>query len=211
MLRITSGEYRNRRIEIPDTDQLRPMLEKPRMALFSILGQDFAVGERVLDCFAGSGVLGLEALSRGASHAVFYDTHPVHVEALRKLVATLGCGARCTIHRADVMHMLRPKGSVTERPRGEAAPFRLIFVDPPHAMSKDMGGEFYEWFADFSHHADVDGRSVTIFGHAAETVSPQECGLWRRFDTRVYGSVAISLFERGDLAPKCRTLYEGKL
>lgn len=192
MLRITSGEFRNRRIQTPDTGKIRPMLEKPRMALFSMLGQDFARDALVIDCFAGTGVLGLEAISRGAAHALFFDTEREHTRALDQLVATLGCKDRCTIRQGDVMRALTPVGF--HAPVKVLA--KLIFIDPPHALCETQGEEFYAWMGGTAALPCVADDAVAIFGHHRNYDSREEVGGWRRFDLRVYGKVAVSLYER---------------
>jgi 16S rRNA (guanine966-N2)-methyltransferase len=103
----------------------RPAMAVVREAVFSILESRGVVwGEtRVLDLFAGSGSLGLEALSRGGLEAVFVEKDSRAAECLRKNVAMLGAGGRCAVWQEDVLRV------VARRP---AAPFRLIFVDPPY-------------------------------------------------------------------------------
>lgn len=198
MLRITSGEFRNRRISVPETGDVRPMLERPREALFSILGQDIAQDRAVIDAFAGTGVLGLECLSRGASHALFFDVDRKHIAALEKLVATLKCEDRVAIKRADVMRSLGPD-ALTRLPKGEAA--KLIFLDPPHAMSNVESDPFYDWFARLAD-ADVVGEdTIVVFGHHGRAPVPPESGRWVRFDTRSYGTVALSFFGRDGYSP----------
>ena len=192
MLRITSGEFRNRRIEVPETGDVRPMLEKPRQAIFSILGQDIAEGELVIDCFAGTGVLGLEALSRGASHALFYDINRDHIEALEALVERIRCAERCTIRRTNVMRAIST-GALLSLPVN--GPAKLIFLDPPHAMSDELDGEFYRWFEGLGDTKAVGPRTIVVFGHHAELEPPLEVGKFKRFDHRAYGKVAVSMYE----------------
>lgn len=198
MLRITSGELRNRRIPVPSTGDVRPMLEKPREALFSILGQDIAAGRVVIDAFAGTGVLGLECVSRGASHALFFDTNRKHIAALEKLVETFRVQERCTIRRGNVMRSLGPSAFL-RLPGGE--PAKLIFLDPPHAMSNEAADGFYPWFAELADAPCTGEDTIAIIGHHARAPVSAEAGRWQRFDLREYGSVALSLYGRDGYQP----------
>ncbi len=93
-LRIIGGQWRSRRLEFPDVPGLRPTPDRVRETLFNWLAPVLP-GARCLDLFAGSGALGIEALSRGAAEAVFFERHPVAVGALRENLARLNArGAR---------------------------------------------------------------------------------------------------------------------
>ena len=131
-MRIIAGEYRGRRLQAPKGDATRPTTDRVRESLMSALSSARGgfEGAVVLDAFAGSGALGLEALLRGAASAHFFEKDGValralcaNVEALG--VPTLGAGARARLHRADVLE--RPP--VWARP-----PFDLVLLDPPYAL-----------------------------------------------------------------------------
>jgi len=125
-MRIVAGAWRGRALVAPAGDTTRPTADRVRQALFDRLmhapwaGRDVVMGAQVLDAFAGTGALGLEALSRGAAGATFMDTGRDALAALRANVAVCGAGARCRVLAADV---LRP-------PPG--APCGLVFLDPPY-------------------------------------------------------------------------------
>jgi 16S rRNA (guanine966-N2)-methyltransferase len=119
-VRIVGGEWRRRLVSFPDAEGLRPTPDRVRETLFNWLGQDLT-GERALDLFAGSGVLGFEALSRGASECVLVEASGDVLRALRENARVLGA-ARARIVRADALEFLRaPQGG----------PFDVVFVDPP--------------------------------------------------------------------------------
>lgn len=121
-VRIIGGAWRSRLIDFPDAAGLRPTPDRVRETLFNWLGQDLA-GRRVLDLFAGSGVLGFEALSRGASSAVLVDRSREAVRRLKANAAKLAApGAELV--QCDALEFL-------SRP-GKAA-FDVVFVDPPYA------------------------------------------------------------------------------
>jgi 16S rRNA (guanine966-N2)-methyltransferase len=122
-VRIVGGEYRGRRLAIPDDPRVRPTADRVREAWMSILQQALP-GARVLDLYAGSGALGLEALSRGAASADFVELNPPSLAALRANIAALGAEARTTIHRGDALRFA-----------GRLLPgaYDLALADPPYA------------------------------------------------------------------------------
>jgi 16S rRNA (guanine966-N2)-methyltransferase len=121
-VRIIGGRWRSRRIEFPATAQLRPTPDRVRETLFNWLQQSVA-GASCLDLFAGSGALGIEALSRGASRALLVDRDPEVVRHLRSTLEKLEA-SHATVQRSDALEFLR--GSAVE-------PFDLVFLDPPFA------------------------------------------------------------------------------
>ena len=129
-MRIIGGAWGGRRLQAPPGDATRPTSDRVREALFSILG-DRVAGARVLDLFAGSGALGLEALSRGAAGATFVDSAPAAVRALQANLDALG--AEAVVRRQDVLRFL---GSA----RSQARDYDLVFLDPPYRLATRLGG-----------------------------------------------------------------------
>ena len=118
-LRIIGGEWRGRRIRFPPIEGIRPTPDRVRETLFNWLA-GVVQGSRCLDLFAGSGALGLEALSRGAFAVTFVERHRVAAQSLRETAAKLA-PARATVIDADAVAWLA----------GNAAPFDIVFLDPP--------------------------------------------------------------------------------
>jgi 16S rRNA (guanine966-N2)-methyltransferase len=128
MLRITGGEFRGRSIQAPANDRTRPTQAKLRQALFNSL-QTVIGDARVLDLFAGSGALGFEALSWGASEAVFVESARSVVSLIEKNAATLGVRDRAKILSDSVESFMVPgAGRLAAH-----APFDLVLADPPYA------------------------------------------------------------------------------
>ena len=129
-LRIVAGEFKGRRLRAPRGQRTRPTADRVREALFSMLGQ--VTGVRVLDLYAGSGALGLEALSRGAASAVFVERDP---RATAVIVANLGSlGVEAEVRRQDVLRFLaRAQGG-----------FDLVFCDPPYDSGPRIAGTLAE-------------------------------------------------------------------
>ncbi|WP_270939140.1 16S rRNA (guanine(966)-N(2))-methyltransferase RsmD [Falsiroseomonas oryzae] len=131
MLRIVAGRHRGRRLLAPEGATTRPTAERVRQALFDMLwhapwaGREAVEGARVLDAFAGTGALGLEALSRGATYATFIEQDRAALAALRRNIEAL---------REQPATRVIP-GDATRPPRAEA-PCSLLFLDPPYA--KDL-------------------------------------------------------------------------
>jgi 16S rRNA (guanine966-N2)-methyltransferase len=135
-MRIVGGKHRGRRIEAPPGQDVRPTSDRAREALFNILihghlsadGTSPLPGARVLDAFAGSGALGLEALSRGASHALFIESDAKACAAIRANAKALG-----ETENATVM-----PGDATKPPPCPSAPCAIVFLDPPYG--RDLTG-----------------------------------------------------------------------
>jgi 16S rRNA (guanine966-N2)-methyltransferase len=132
-VRIIAGRHGGRRLAAPKGTTTRPTADRVREALFSALGP--LDGERVLDLFAGSGALGLEALSRGAGHALFVDQDRRAITVLRENLATLGIGEdEAEVRSGDARAALR-----TARTRGDH--YDLVFLDPPYRLAPALGSE----------------------------------------------------------------------
>ena len=127
MVRLTGGMWRGRRLEVPEG--IRPTTELARKAVFDILG-DAIQGARVLDACAGSGAYGLEALSRGATHATFVESNRGVARVLRGNVGTLGAGERVVVHETSVARF-SSKGEFHRAPGAAASVFDVAFHDPP--------------------------------------------------------------------------------
>jgi len=173
-MRIVAGELRGRRIMAPAGRATRPTAERTREALFSILGD--ISGARVLDLFAGSGALGLEALSRGAEHATFVDDAQDAVGVIIANIAALELHERATVVRADARLAPRWDG-----------PFDLVFVDPPYAEAGELGPLLAH---ELPSQLSPGGRVVTESDHRA----PLELALALRLERR-YGDTLIRIHQ----------------
>lgn len=124
MLRIVAGEWRGRKLATPEGDTTRPTADRTRETLFSMLTSRLGgfEGLKVADLFAGSGALGLEALSRGAAHCLFVDQDPAAIRAIRRNIGALQAQMRCDVRASSVMAL----GSAREI-------LDLVLLDPPYA------------------------------------------------------------------------------
>lgn len=166
-MRIIAGEFGGRRLAVPGDARVRPTADRVREAWMSVVSADL-VGGRVLDLFAGSGALGLEALSRGAAHATFVDVSRPSLEALRANIRTLNVAERTTVRRGDALQLAE---------RLEPLAFDVAFADPPYAT--DQAERLVALFGrlPFARILGVEHRAdLTVAGG----------------DTRRYGSVALT-------------------
>ncbi|HXD55283.1 MAG TPA: 16S rRNA (guanine(966)-N(2))-methyltransferase RsmD [Solirubrobacteraceae bacterium] len=130
-MRVIAGTYGGRRLKAPPGRGTRPTSDRVREAIFSMLGE--LDGARVLDLFAGTGALGIEALSRGAASAVFVERDGTAARVLAENLGSLGLDPeRCQLRRGEALAALR-----TAAGRGEF--YDLIFIDPPYGDAARLG------------------------------------------------------------------------
>jgi len=163
-MRIIAGEWRGRKLVAPKGDTTRPTADRTRETLFSMLMSRLGTfeGLSVADLFAGSGALGLEALSRGAEFCLFVDEDPAAVKAIRENIAVLDARTRSSVEQGSVMRLGPAK-----------VPHDLIFLDPPYhtgagpvALDRLLRlgwiGEA-TWIAlETAHDEDVQLKSLTV-------------------------------------------------
>ncbi len=177
MLRIIAGSLKGRRIDTPDWPGLRPTSDRLRETLFNVLGPR-VVGARFLDAFAGTGAVGIEALSRGAAHVTFVDAD---ARAARLIEANL---ARCGVN--DRYAIIRARfGSFPLR--GE--PLDVIFLDPPYGQVELDGS--LEVAA-----ALVGPSSLLVIEHANRDEAPADVAGIRRIRQLRSGDSALSFYDR---------------
>ncbi len=173
-MRIVAGRWRGRKIEAPPGRAVRPTLDSVREAWMSIV-QLSIPGASVLDLFAGSGALGLEALSRGASHADFVEKDGRIIRLLRQNVDLLGAGAAAKVHRADALKFAAAL---------DARAYDLAFADPPY-LTGAAESIANQWLA-------TKFASILGVEHDAGEEMPAA------FSTRRYGSTAITIYRTED-------------
>ncbi|HVZ75525.1 MAG TPA: 16S rRNA (guanine(966)-N(2))-methyltransferase RsmD [Polyangia bacterium] len=178
-MRLTGGLDRGRRLIAPRGADTRPTAAKVREAIFNILGP-VPEGD-VLDLYAGTGALGLEALSRGAAHAVFVEREHAPLVALRRNIKELGFEDRASIVPADVCTALR-------RLAGKAKRFSWIFLDPPYV--KETTGVL----AELSGSGLLAPCAVVILEHDRRNRPPESVGALFLTDRRSYGDTELSFY-----------------
>lgn len=165
-----AGRWRGRKIEAPPGSSVRPTLDRVREAWMSVLQRDIP-GSRVLDLFAGSGALGLEALSRGAVSADFVDKSTASLRSLRANIEKLDAEDVATVHRADALRFAEGL---------DADAYDIAFADPPYSGAGAVRLA--------AHWLQVPFASVLSIEHSASEAMPGEG------ETRRYGSAAITIY-----------------
>jgi len=183
MIRIIAGEFKGRRLKTPATDKVRPTADRVREAWFSILQRSIR-GARVLDLFAGSGALGLEALSRGAAFCTFVERDRAALAALRANVAELGVGDRSTVRAGDVRRALRADAAAGRQ-------YDLLLIDPPYRMLRDVLPALDRLLGDLA----PPGARLALEAAAADEPVVRGFQLDRR---RRAGAASLSLFIRAE-------------
>lgn len=179
-VQIIGGRWRGRKLRFPDGEGLRPTPSRLRETLFNWLASDLR-DARVLDLFAGSGALAIEALSRGAASATLVDSSPSTCQHLKQTLATLD-GAHATVTCADALDFLA---------RYHGAPFTVVFIDPPYHR-----GLIAPALAALEKRAML-AKQAWIYVEA-ETLPSYDIipGHWRLHRQQESGQVCSSLFHR---------------
>ncbi len=176
-MRVITGSAGGRKLKSPKGEEVRPTTDHVKQALFNILQYDLE-GRRVLDLFAGTGQLGIEALSRGAREAVFTDSSRKSVELVRENLSA--CGFRAQVIQTDALSYL-----------GRGGRFDIIFIDPPY----DSG--LYE--SVLSRINDVDNLNeggIIVCEARAGTELPEMTPPYRKLREKKYGNVKICIFTK---------------
>lgn len=184
-MRIIAGKYRGRRLKSPPSLQTRPTSDRLRETLFNILAPRIE-GARVLDLCAGSGAVGIEALSRGADHVTFVDQSKKMCALIEANLEPLEIEkSEFEVVAAEVSDFLRKRG------KREAPPFDIIFFDPPYAADyeavlKDIGKNAARLLTD-------DG--LVVVEHHKKKELPEEFGVLRRYRELKQGDSSLSFYE----------------
>ncbi|OPX41612.1 MAG: 16S rRNA (guanine(966)-N(2))-methyltransferase RsmD [Deltaproteobacteria bacterium] len=181
-MRITGGKLKGRHLVALKGLSIRPTSDRVRQAIFNVIGQHWE-GKRVLDLFAGTGSLGLEALSRGASEALFVDASPYALKLLKKNIERCGVAHCSRVIRRDLQ-----KGPPEKQSAGERS-FQLLFMDPPYGKNlipKVMGrlGET----------SLLSPGSLLVAECSKNENLPSRTGRFAMHDVRIYGDTKITIY-----------------
>lgn len=186
-MRIVGGSFRGRPLIAPPGLATRPTGDRARQAVFNILEHaDWSPsleGRRVLDLFAGSGALGLEAMSRGADFCLFVETDERARGAVRDNVEAMGVTGSVRVHRRDATDL-------GPRPASAGPPFDLLFLDPPYA--RGLGERALAGAADGGW---LTPEALAVWERGAEEAEPEAPG-WAALDARTYGAARVFFLRR---------------
>lgn len=192
-MRIIAGEWRGMTIDAPEGETTRPTIDRVRESVMSSLYCVLNTFDdvTVLDAFAGSGALGLEALSRGAKQAWFYEYEPAAAKTIECNIAKLRCDAgRAVLRKDDIF---------AHPPLSGHEPFGLVLLDPPYALDPAAVFSMLETLDD----AGCLASYVTIsYEHSRETnLAPffeRSSVKWDSMQTKTYGKLAVDIFGKAD-------------
>ena len=181
-MRIVSGRWRGRPLVAPPGQGTRPTSDRARQALFDVLVHapwaPPLEGARVVDLFAGSGALGFEALSRGATSCLFVETDEAARGAIRENADALGALGAIRVHRRDATDL-------GPRPASAGAAFSLAFLDPPYAS--DLGARA---LAGLRAHDWLAPDAVAVFERGHDDPDP-DLPCWETADVRAWGAARV--------------------
>lgn len=180
-LRIISGLYRGRKIDCPSGKKVRPTAERIREALFSMLGEGNLQGAKVADLFAGSGALGIEALSRGAQSCFFVEAEKTVFQQLQDNCRRLEIIDKCYLHWRKTPEILQ---SCQNR-------FDLVFLDPPYSE-----GELLTETMAAIDNLDILQKNGIIVVETTKKLNLEIPPSLSLFKERIYGETQISLIKR---------------
>jgi 16S rRNA (guanine966-N2)-methyltransferase len=191
-VRIVAGLYRGRALNAPPGQATRPTSDRARQAVFNVLEHAAwspgLQGVRVMDLFAGSGALGLEALSRGAAFCLFVETDAAARGAIRDNIDAVAGGGelfgRTRIHRRDATDL-------GQRPGADGAPFDLAFLDPPYGQGLGEAA-----LAELLQGGWLAPDALVVFERGAGEIDPPIPG-FELADARTYGAARVLFLKRG--------------
>ncbi len=184
-MRIIGGQLKSRKISFPKTKATRPMTDRSKESLFNILG-GLVFGKHVLDLFAGSGSLGLEALSRGAIHATFVDQMDAAIRVIDKNLQALELGPKATVIRGNVLRVI-------DRLKNKNRIYSLIFVDPPFEK-----GFVKKTLLKLDQSGIVSPFGQVVVGHARQEEIPESLQSLKLARTKRIGQACLSFLFRMD-------------
>lgn len=179
-MRVITGRYKGRKLAAPAGRDIRPTSDKVKEALFSIL-TDRIYGSRVLDLFAGTGALGIEALSRGAEYCVFGDSSREGLRLVRENLEHCQVEEKIRVIPGDYRKTLRNLGEE----------FDIILMDPPYS-----GGMLPEAFDIIGEEGLLAEDGLIVAEHRREDELPEEMGGFTRVKERRYGIVVLSIYAK---------------
>jgi 16S rRNA (guanine(966)-N(2))-methyltransferase RsmD len=191
-MRVIAGTYRSRILKNLKGLALRPTSDRLRETLFNVLAPNIS-GARFVDLFAGTGAIGIEALSRGAAEVVFIENHAPAAALIRKNLDSLGIRAGFTVLPVDV---LRGLAMLASKAKGAGSGFDFIFLDPPYSAAADYGRVL-----GFLGAADLLAPGgVVIAEHHRKFALPEKAEILLRFRVLKQGDAALSFYRPGGAA-----------
>ncbi|MCG7407550.1 16S rRNA (guanine(966)-N(2))-methyltransferase RsmD [Paenibacillus sp. ACRRX] len=182
-MRVISGTAKGRQLKAVPGKGTRPTTDKVKEAMFSMIGPYFD-GGLVLDLFAGTGGLGIEALSRGMDKAIFIDMDPKAIEVIRHNVQAAGVGIRSEIYRNDARRALKALAK-----RGTT--FDLVFMDPPYRLT-----DADTLLTDMMESDLIANHATIVMEHDTGHEYPEQIGLFVIWKKANYGETTLTMYQQ---------------
>lgn len=179
-MRVISGSARGRHLKAPKGMRTRPMADKIREAAFSMLASLGVDPINVLDLYAGSGSVGIEALSRGAERAEFVEQNPAACAVIRDNLASTGFSERARVIQSAVSTYLSRV----------AAPYDFVIMDPPYADPAIV-----DTLEALASSPAVEQGTILLIGHSPRVELPEQAGVLQRIRHRCHGDSCFSIYE----------------
>lgn len=181
-MRIIAGRHRGRKLLPPEGDVTRPVTDRVKQSLFDILSPSLP-DARVYDCFAGTGSMGLECLSRGAAAVTFFEADRSAVTRLKKNVDAMDDQSRCRIVTGDLFRWFGHNV-----PAGDSVRVDLIFLDPPYRFLRERAGDLLRLAERFAQ-VHLEPGGTVVFRH--DSRDALELPALNRYDLREYGGMTL--------------------
>jgi len=184
-MRVTSGLAKGYKLKVPSDDRVKPAQSIVRQAIFNVIGQGI-INARVLDLFAGSGSLGIEALSRGAAWADFVDRDKKVTKIIKKNLL------HTNFREESKVYTLPAKRFTDNLVKSEALDkFDFIFLSPPYAQGVDR--QLLQKIPKV-----LQSRGVLVFEHSKKTKLPEKIKGLKLLDQRTYGAATVSFLQKAE-------------
>ena len=195
-MRVISGTARGRRLKGPPSNATRPMADKIKGALFNALASLEVDPDRVLDLYAGTGNIGIEALSRGGTWADFVEKGRDQVKVIRQNLETTGFSDRAKVHQTPVATFIAT---------GRSGPYDFVILDPPYADPDIL--QILESVGDSQL---VQSGTIVVIGHWPRLNMPERVGRLECLRNRCHGDSCFSIYEVADDAGEVAPTGEDK-
>jgi 16S rRNA (guanine966-N2)-methyltransferase len=185
-MRVIAGQFRSRQLKSLKGQALRPTSDRLREALFNVISSRIP-DSRFIDAFAGTGAIGIEAISRGAAHVIFIENHPAAVALIQKNLESLEIRTGTRVLALDTLRGLERLASLHKR---DSLPFNIVFLDPPYAASED----YHRVLSFLGEVSFLSEGGLVIAEHQRNLDLPEQFGKLQRVRILRQGDAALSFY-----------------
>lgn len=179
-MRIVAGKYGSRPLKSPKTDATRPTQDKIKGAIFSSLGNSFSNGN-FLDCYSGTGNMGLEAISRGFDHATLVDNNKMAISIIKENVKNLGCMDQVSVVNANIFQAIDRFNKK----------YDIIYIDPPYKKQQNI-----KLMEALDTHDLVNDDGIIVIESLQEEIWPENIASYTKYKEKTYGITRITYYRK---------------